>query len=90
MAAAAREAASVTLIPAPASARICSSPTEILQVGAIERRQAPGRGLQDVLAAVGDEAAAHKGQVRGAVEAEEVADGIDEHHGMAADFRGRL
>ena len=52
-------------------------------MGAVDGRAAPGRGLQDVLAAMGHEAAAHKSGVGQAVKGEEVADGVDDHHGVA-------
>jgi hypothetical protein len=35
---------------------------------------------------MGDQTAAHKSHVRGAIEAKEVADGVDEHHWMGPDF----
>ncbi len=35
---------------------------------------------------MGDQAAAHKSYLRGAVEAKEVADGVDEHHRLSPDF----
>ena len=72
------------MIPAPASSRILLGPEEILQMRAIDGRPAPGRGLQDVLAAMGHQAPAHKGHVGGAIQGEEVADGVDDHHRMRA------
>ena len=55
-------------------------PEEISQVRAIDGRPAPGRGLQDILTAMRHQGAAHKGDVGGAVQGKEVADGVDDHH----------
>ena len=65
------------------------SPEEVLQVRAVDGHPAPGRGLQDVLAAVGHQGPAHKGDVGGAVQGEEVADGVDDHHRMRCGVPGR-
>ena len=50
---------------------------KIIQVRTVERHFAPGGRLQDILAAMGDQAAAHKDQVRQTVHRKKIAHGVD-------------
>ena len=58
-------------------------------MGAIDGHPAPGRGLQDILTAMRHQGPAHKGDVGGAVQGKEVADGVDDHHREAYGSPGR-